>query len=322
MIPGVLLAAAELRGMATGLSAVAVAVLAAISINLGVPGQEILQSLRFHVALAMLPLPLLLWIAGARLRAVAVLGLVVLSLGQGALIVLDQLHMRAPYEAAQPVGSFSLLSYNVLSGNDDGGRRIADHIKADLPDVVVLLETPGIESRLPELDALYPTRLGCAVPRTCDLSLLTRLPVLDSKLYLFGPFRRERLITAQLDVGGQPVTMIALHLSKPYFDEFSWIELTEIRSLLRSITGPVVLAGDFNAAPWSESIARFAGQMGLAPGPTFPATWPVALGDFGIPIDNVFSRDGALVTSLAPVTDPMGSNHRGLRARIDVFAPL
>jgi endonuclease/exonuclease/phosphatase (EEP) superfamily protein YafD len=306
---------ADIRGIVTGLALASLLALLAISVTLGIPGQELLQTLRFHIALALLPLPVVLALLGARVRALIMLALIALSAGEGAALVLEQLARRSGDEAAGEAPSISLVSYNVLASNPDGSR-IAGYIAATQPDLAIIMETPGIRSSLPMLDAIYPTRIGCSSAQRCDISLLSRLPVLSSSIYEFGPFRRERLIVARVDANGQPVTLIALHLSKPYFDDYAWIELTEIRTLLRNIEGPVIVAGDFNAAPWARSESRFARQMELVPPPTFPATWPAEIGDFGLPIDNIFTRDGALVTTIAAIPDPMGSNHRGLSASI------
>jgi endonuclease/exonuclease/phosphatase (EEP) superfamily protein YafD len=312
---------AELRGALSGLALGASSLLAAISINVGLPGQELLQTLRFHVVAGFVPLVLLLFLAGARWRALGFLVLLVLSAGQGGLIVLDQLQRRAPLEARAVAGSLSLISFNVLVTNTEG-RRIADFLAQAKPDIAIVMETSGIADSLSDLDATFATRVGCQTPRMCDIAVFSRVPLADVQVLQFGPFRRERLIIATTRVAGQTVTIIAAHLSKPYFDDFAWIELTQIRTLLRSITGPVIMAGDFNSAAWSYSVARFARQMELVPPPTYPATWPVELAGLGLPIDNMFSRGGALIRTLEAIPDPMGSNHRGLVAQIDILEPI
>lgn len=297
---------------------VAMLVLAAISFNTGIPGQELLQTMRFHIAALLVALPIALVVLGAPRRAMLLLAVIVLSVGQGGWVVFDQLARRASLEAAPQAGSFSLLSFNVMATNPEGGR-IAAHLEETLPDVAILLEASAAAAEMPRLDAAYPHRIGCAAPDNCDTVLLSRLPVEASQIYRIGPFKRERLIVARIAVAGRSVTVMALHLSKPYFDDFAWIELSEVRALLRKVEGPLVLAGDFNAAPWAYWEARIASQMQLVPAPTFPATWPVALGDFGVPIDNVFTRE-ALVTRISALADPMGSNHRGLVATIAIPA--
>jgi len=56
----------------------------------------------------------------------------------------------------------------------------------------------------------------------------------------------------------------------------------------------------------------------LAPGPAYPATWPVRSGPLGVPIDNLFARGPLVITDIAALPDAMGSNHRGIKAIISV----
>lgn len=308
----------ELRGVLTGLALVAVGLLLAISVPIGIPVLDVLPSLRFHIGVALLALPILLLLVGARWRALLLAALILASLGQGALVVYRQLQGRAAMATQSPLTTFSLLSFNVLSGNPRGGE-IADYITSTLPDIAVIMETPGIEDYLPKLAADYPYRVGCANTKTCDLSLLSRTPLRGAKMYLLKPFERERLITAQTTINGQDVTLVAVHLSKPYFDEAAWGELWQVQRLLATISGPVVLTGDFNAAVWSNPVAAFVATNKLVPPPYFVPTWPVKLGPLGVPIDNMFSRDGALIEDVTALDTSHGSNHRGLLAHIAIM---
>jgi endonuclease/exonuclease/phosphatase (EEP) superfamily protein YafD len=316
-----LISKAEIRGILTGLGLVAIALLIGISMPTILPGQELLQSLRFHIGIALVVVPLLLLLFGAWRRALVLLVLIALSLGQGALVVMSQLQTRAPMAAQTPAAEFSLLSFNVLSSNERGAE-IADYIVHTMPDVAVIMETPGIEDQLDILAPIYPYRIGCDNPATCDLSLMSRTPLRDAKMYRMQPFKRERLIVAKTTIGGQDVTLVAVHLSKPYFDEAAWAELWQVRTLLDTITGPVVLTGDFNAATWSDTVADFVSRTKLVPPPSFPATWPVRLAGLGVPIDNMFSRDGALIEQSAALSSSIGSNHRGILAKVGIMPAL
>lgn len=305
----------EYRGILTGLGLVAIAVLVAISVDFGIPGQELLQSLRFHIVAVCLVLPILLSFGRARWRSMVLLALLLASAGQGLLIINDQLQRRTML--VDPAASVSLLSFNMLGDNPES-RRVAQYLVDTLPDVAVLLEADGIQSNLAQVLGAYPTKVGCDSPASCDAAILTRLPVKQSRIFEFGATRRQRLILVTVDVGGAQLTVIATHLSKPYFDRFSAVELKQLTELLTYIEGPVVVAGDFNGAPWSNSINTFVSDSNLAPGPAMPATWPVDLGPLGVPIDNMFSRDGAAIRTITALSDALGSNHRGLLATIDV----
>lgn len=309
---------AEFRGLATALGLVAIGVLLGASINLNIPGQAILQSLRFHIAVASLGVVVLLLAFGARWRALAMLAALCASVVQGA-VPFWQLHERRDVvEARTVVGSLDLLSFNVLAGN----RRpmdVINYLRDNPADIAVIMESPGIEDYFPAIESTYPYVAGCE--HACDTSIHSRLPLSDISVQPFGPMRYERLITASTEVGGQKVTIVATHLSKPYFDEMPEFELYELARWLRTLDGPLILTGDFNAAPWSDALIRLVSATNLVPPPWPPATWPVRASVAGVPIDNMFTRDGALISSIYALPDALGSNHRGLRAQVDIVAP-
>lgn len=304
---------AEFRGFVTGLAILGALTL--LAIGLDIQALDTLNSVRFHLAGAMLALPVLLVLVGTRWRALIMLVLVLASLGQGALIVLRQQEARTPLAGIPSSGEFVLLNYNVLSGNLTG-EVAADSIVRAEPDVAVIMEAPGIAAHFGRLQASFPYHAGCdSAP--CDLLLLSKTPLIDAQVRGLGPLGRLRLITARTVIGDEMVTLVAVHLSKPYFDENAWVELWQIGRTLADIEGPLVISGDFNAAAWSEALSSFVAQERLVPPPRYPATWPVILGEFGVPIDNIFTRGGLLIEDIS-ATPAYGSNHRGLLARIGI----
>lgn len=309
---------AELRGVFTGLMAVAAGVIFAISVDLGVPGQALLGSLRFHIAIALLLLPIALFVLGAWWRGLLSLLLIGASLAQGIVIVAGMHEARAPLEARTPAVTLSVMSYNVLADNATPDAAL-DAILARRPDFAVIMETPGIERHLDDLSVVFPWRAGCQSTATCDLSILSRLPLSDVRVLKMGPYKQERMVIAKAEAGGVRFTIVGLHLTKPYYDGTAWEELRYATQEMSKIEGPIVLAGDFNAAAWSDSIAAFASAAALVPPPSHPATWPVELGGLGVPIDNMFTRGPALIRSIA-AQPPYGSNHLGLLATVDLFA--
>ncbi len=312
--------AAEIRGLLSGLALVGIAALVAIDGPSIVPGQELLQSLRFHIAAALIALVLLLLVSRAWWRAVVMLVLVVASLAWGGVIIARQHEGRQAYEGRTPAAIVRVLSFNVLASNERG-QDIVDYMFETAPDIVMTMESNAIVPELGRIATQFPHRAGCTPEgNDCDTMLFSRTPLTDVRVLRIGIFNRLRLIIAKTNVGGQDVTIVATHLTKPYFDEAAWVELGQIRGVLRNISGPVILAGDFNAAAWSELVARFAADARLVPPPFYPATWPIRLGGLGVPIDNIFTRDGARIESIEAMSDPLGSNHRGLLATIGLYA--
>lgn len=305
----------ELRGAITALALVVCGVLLAVSVDFGVPGQALLQSLRFHIAAALLGLVLLLFIGGAWRRGLLFLFVFAVSAGQGGAIIYRQQEARI---AAQGVGSkplLRLLSFNLLVDNRNGAA-IADFIIGSGADVVLLMEASPIGPYREKLLATYPYHAGCDISDDCSTVLLSRTPLENVAVGSLSEVWRNRLITAATVVGGQRVNIVGAHLVKPYFDDFPDEELRRLGLAIGRLEGPLLLAGDFNAAAWSARIDGLASREKLAPGPFYPATWPVRLGPLGVPIDNVFARAPLVIEQVDAMGDSMGSNHRGLIAEI------
>lgn len=311
----------ELRGLLTGLALVGIALLIGIDGPQIVPGQEIFQSLRFHIAAALLGLVVLLLVSRAWWRGVLMLVIVGASLGQGGLTIYRQQQGRQVYDGQTAATTMRLLSFNVLSSNERGAE-IVDYMFEAAPDVVFTMESNAVVPQLDRIATVYPHRLGCSPDgQDCDTMLFSKTPFTDSRVLQFGIFDRWRLVIGKTVIGVVEVTLVATHLTKPYFDEAADVELWQLRRVLQNVSGPVILGGDFNATAWSKPVARFAADAGLVPPPFYPATWPVKLGALGVPIDNLFTRDGARIDAIGAMPDALSSNHRGLLASISLYQP-
>lgn len=307
----------ELRGAITALALVVCGVLLAVSFDLGVPGQALLQSLRFHIALALLGMVVLLILGGAWRRGLLFLLVFGVSAVQGAAIVYRQQEARIAARGTESEPLFKLLSFNVLNGNPNG-ERIADFVVGSGADLVLLMEAMPLAAYHDKLRATYPYRAGCDGRVECDTVLLSRTPLDDVTTGSLSSVWRNRLITATTVIGGERISLVAAHMVKPYFDEFPEVEADELARVMQTLKGPLLLTGDFNAAAWSDNIDRLALRENLAPGPGYPATWPIRLGPLGVPIDNIFTRAPLVIEHVEALGDAMGSNHRGLIAEISL----
>lgn len=310
----------ELRGGLLVVAGLVVLILALAIVTPGLPGELLLQSLRFHILAGGLALAVLMLVAGLRWRVLMFL----LCLGaagvHGALPLLDMHARRDTPMAGAPATTLDVLSYNVLTGNRRA-EEVARFIVDAAPDVAVIMETPGVSDYLDEISAVLPYRLGCAEPNSdsCDLSIHSKYPVLEGSIRRLWPFHNERFLLARIEKDGVPVMIVGVHFSKPYFDQASWVETEQLARILASVEGDMILTGDFNAAPWSDTVEYLAEEAGLIPGPSHPATWPVRAGPLGVPIDNMFTRGSARILEIAAGEDSFGSNHRYLRATVGLY---
>ena len=309
----------ELRGAITALALVVSGVLVAVSVDLGLPGQALLQSIRFHIAAGLLAAVLALFFTGAWRRALLFVLVFGLSAGEGAAIVFEQQQRREIIGAATAKPLFKMLSFNTLQTNLDNGRKIADYILASGADVVLLMEAGPVRPFIDELAQTYSSRAGCedGVSR-CETILFSKTPLADVRVRSMSPVWSNRLITATTVIGGVTINLVGAHLVKPYFDDFAEGEVYGLRQTIQALQGPLVLAGDFNAAGWSDNIDRLAKAETLIPGPAYPATWPIRAGMLGVPIDNMWTRSPLLIAHISAMPDSLGSNHRGLIADISI----
>jgi endonuclease/exonuclease/phosphatase (EEP) superfamily protein YafD len=309
----------EIRGLVTGFGLVLGLILFACSKDLGLPGQDMLQTIRFHLAVFMVVIVALLLLTQAWWRSAFFLVVGLVSVGEGAWHIVRQQAPRAEIASLPTEASLSVLSFNVLMSNVSKSDEVVDMVSASGADVVVLMEARPLYSHLGELAETYPYKVGCDDERGCDLLLMSKTELTDSKIHSLSRFVGNRLIIAKTVIGGQQVDLVAAHLSKPYFDSVSDTEVSVMsRFLNRETEGALVMAGDFNAAAWSKNLLRMVRFNQLLPAPSYPGTWPVELGPLSVPIDNMFTRSPAIIEEIHATPDSYGSNHRGLIAKVAI----
>jgi endonuclease/exonuclease/phosphatase (EEP) superfamily protein YafD len=309
----------EIRGALTALALVVTALLAVVAVQPGLPLEQLFDSLRFHVAAALLLLVIALSLFGGHLRA-GIFGLVLAAaIGQGALIVIDQQQARE-FARAGTTPLLKLVSYNTLQGNRPNGKRIADWLIASGADVIYLMEAGPVTDEMPRLRQTYPYTVGCEAGRECSTVMLSKTPLTETGIHSLSSVWPNRLIVAKTTIKGTAINLVQAHMVKPYFDDFAEGEAWVLANGINKLDGPVLLAGDFNAAAWSANIDNLRKAASLVPPPNYPATWPIRLGPLGVPIDNVFTRAPLVITQIEAMDDAMGSNHRGLVAEIGLAA--
>lgn len=192
------------------------------------------------------------------------------------------------------------------------------------PDVITLQEmSASWQKALEPIAAVYPHRHLC--PSTGPLGgvmILSRRPFWPGST----PLCRDdgALGMADFDFGGRRLTIAALHLDWPWPQGAP----AQIQALAPDFAGlgqTAILAGDFNAAPWSAAVTGIAADAGLSVvqglGPTWiihrlPASWA---NRFGLPLDNVLHGAAVSIVSTRKL-EPAGSDHLPLLAEFS-FLP-
>ncbi|ANM11606.1 MULTISPECIES: endonuclease/exonuclease/phosphatase family protein [unclassified Rhizobium] len=214
---------------------------------------------------------------------------------------------------------FKLMSFNIENDNFANGADIADMVIASGADVVSILEAEPLLSQLPRLLKTYPYYIGCgAGMQECDTLVLSKRPLIEPRIRNLGLLWRNRLTISAIDFDGQKVNFLAAHLTKPYYDEFHGLEIEDLAEIIPSLPGPLVLAGDFNTSILAPDVQYLMRSQGLGTVSLEPATWPIAAGAFGIPIDHIFSRAPLRLKSVRRIENSFGSNHFGLMAEFAI----
>ncbi len=212
--------------------------------------------------------------------------------------------------------------------------RIADVINRERPHLVALQEvdrgvrrTEG-KDELAELAAL--TRMHSAFAHNLDyqggqygVAVLSRFPIrhIDHRKY---ENRREAerrgMLRVELDVDGKVLHFVSTHLDHQHADG-RLFECEQLLGYLANISGPLIVAGDFNDEPSGGGcklvLGRFSdawlsGRAG-SEGFTYPADKPVKR------IDYIFTRPAErMKTKKAWIVNTLASDHLPVVADVEI----
>ncbi len=211
-----------------------------------------------------------------------------------------------------------LAAVNVLSSNRD--HRAAERwLDEDHPDVVVALEVTPAWSRL---FARFPHQV--VVPREDNfgIGVGSRLPLRQSRV-IDLPGAIPALLVELETQSGRSCHLLAIHPVPPLTNalvERRDQQFAHLATVIREISGPLIVAGDFNATPWSPPIQQLrqktgltVSQSGCIPRPTWSPVGPHWL---GLPIDHVLVSPGLTVID-SRVGPDVGSDHLPVIVDVD-----
>jgi endonuclease/exonuclease/phosphatase family metal-dependent hydrolase len=202
-----------------------------------------------------------------------------------------------------------VVTYNVLKCRR-GIEPIIQILREQDADVIFLQEVGrgGAGSRdqaariaeaLGGMHVVSAATLGLPSTQHCDQAILTRLEVSESAAHSLDEGGWAYAVQTRVKAPGRPLHLLSVHtrstfqLEPKHVIESSRTRLAQVTQLLeviRKLEGDVIVAGDFNAAPWMpeyHGITRLLTDFGLlnqAAKPTYPSRRPV------VRIDYVFGR--------------------------------
>lgn len=236
--------------------------------------------------------------------------------------------------AATGNGSLRLMTLN-LNANNTRADQVVQAIKAENPDLVVLIEvTPEWWQALSaEFQQHYPYRAREIDAGVFGIALLSRLPFASHDIYHFGTYGRPAIAAqicpppAQSGAETRCLHLLAIHPDPPITRSMAAsrdAQFEEVGGYLRDVREPRrIVMGDMNATPWSPVMRNFLDQNDLrdsALGHGVHPTWFSHWLPFGIPIDHILHGDGVIILDRRVGPD-VGSDHFPLTADI-ALAPV
>lgn len=250
------------------------------------------------------------------------LGLATVALAWNAWLVLPYLPLPA---VAQPAAvalrdtrPVRVVSLNVHLHNDHVDA-VLDYLRERRADVVALVEVhEAWAPALAELADRYPHQFVRPRNDPFGVAILSAWPLFAPRAAHCGDAPWPALV-AEIDRDGGRFTMVVVHPHPPLdaiTDRQLNAHLRCVARLVAAMSGPCVVAGDFNATPWSAPFRGFAAASGLvdsARGRGIQPTWHAGLWPLRIPIDHIFvPRDAVLLGRR--VGPDVGSDHFPIEA--------
>ena len=258
------------------------------------PAADSIAAFRVHLLLALGALSLLaLLLRGWR------------ALGTAVLVVAATFWTSAAVLA--PVASLSggdirLYSQNLRFTNEETAAVIGA-VRAFEADVVLLQEVSA--TTRPVFEALareFEVAEFCAFGGVGGVAILSKLPLAGDVLCAEG----HGFLLVPMETSSGPMAFGSLHLPWPW--PHRQAELSrKIAGLLAERDERMVIAGDFNMAPWGASVARIAAASGTSVVPGLRLSFRRAEVWPGLPLDHVLVPEG--VQGRSELLGFFGSDH-------------
>ncbi|HEY9790622.1 MAG TPA: endonuclease/exonuclease/phosphatase family protein [Candidatus Obscuribacterales bacterium] len=200
--------------------------------------------------------------------------------------------------------------------------KVVSAVSAASPDVVAFEETDStwLKHLKSGLARDYPNFWVYPLSDNFGIAIFSKRPLSNTVLHTYGGVNLPCLL-ATIDVGGKPVTVVAMHTFPPMTDGGLKARDREMEGLVaeKQLLGErFIVMGDFNCTRWSPYFKRMLEGLNARDssiGFGLQASWPTQTVIFRIPIDQILTSKHFITTRrwLGPQT---GSDH------FPVFADL
>ncbi len=282
------------------------------------PTLEVIANFRLHLAVLAGALGMALGLARlGRSAGLALLTTLIAAAGLGPI-----------FDAAQRTGDgrpLTVLYANLWDRNPEPDA-LAAMLRALDADILITSETTRrVVEGAGGLRAAYPYRLvSSGTGEALRTAIWSKYPLSDGALYLNNTVAPTGAIAIADLGGGTTLGLIGAHFSRP-FERLHRTQVEALGPMAEKLGHPLIVAGDFNASPWSWVVARAAEVTGTDVLGGYRVTWRgryrTPLGPLPAPwghqIDQMLLSGGIGVETVETVELP-GSDHRGLLVRLRI----
>lgn len=187
-----------------------------------------------------------------------------------------------------------LLVLNVQQGNDeyDSVARLIDESDADLVGLLELTHAwaTGLQPALEQFPYQRSELRGGAYA----IGLYSRLPFDAASIQRY-PEDGPPTVVASVPIGREHVDLVLTHIHTPFAGAIHRRQLDALSEIRDQLGDRLVVCGDFNTAPWSDSLQHFISTSGLRSTHDnlgFSGTWPAGIPFLRVPIDNCLISEG------------------------------
>lgn len=207
-----------------------------------------------------------------------------------------------------------ILTHNISWRNRDFDA--IDRLFAETDaDIIVLQEVRQSHALyLEKLRERYPYQVMCDAGDYCGIVILSRHPI-EYRETIEDENHIALAMETAVSIDGHELVLVGAHLSRPFRGVGQANQFRSLTRVVAELPPNTVVAGDFNSAPWSTNMARYAPDAGVCASNAAQSTWPQWLGPFGIPIDHVFLKSGVQLLSVGAVNGAK-SDHKALVATV------
>jgi len=278
------------------------------------PAFDSLSHFRLHLAALLAVVAIVLLATRMHLE-----GLFAVALAAGAFFATPGTYANLLFEssagaanAPADTATYRLLHFNARFDNSEPAKFLS-LIARLRPDVVTINEVSALwRERIVALSAAYPHQVVCD-----SQGFVGGVAILSRRPFAAGSEPEcvdgGTLAIARVDFGGSPVDIAALHLYWPWpFEQPG--QVSRISGRLAELPDAALLAGDFNAARWSETFRQIASAARMRDaGPVGPSWMPRRMPDairrtVGLGLDHVLAGVDIDVIHLER-SDDAGSDH-------------